>query len=198
MSHRLQDGTVAAVLSDQDALFFLLLSLFEDLDRGAARLRVFVDLYAVLAGLDAQLDWDAFWTERRADRTAGACRGALALFFAVFQAENLFPRAASGLEATIEEIRQRPCAETQAFVDGSQSVVWNKLWALSRYESPVWLNLGWWMISLPFRLAVYHPRPHRATPGALARRTVNAKKHQAPTDEPGTRHKAPGTRATRN
>ena len=161
LSRRLQDGTVAAVLSDQDALFFLLLSMFEDLDRGAARLRLFVDLYAVLTDLDATLDWDAFWIERRADRTASVCRSALGLYFAVFETEHLFPCAASSVRTTIDEMRRRPCAETQSLVEGSQAVIWNKLWALSRYENPVWLNLGWWVVSLPFRLAVYHPRPPR-------------------------------------
>lgn len=145
------------VLSEEDTLFFHLLSLFEDLDRGAARLRSFVDVHAMLVQLDARIDWVAFWEQRRVERTARVCKAVLGLFFALFNADERFPLAAGTVAAVTEQIRSRPRDETAALVGARERAFRNKLWAMRHYECPFWMSLAWWFLSLPFRLAVYHP-----------------------------------------
>jgi hypothetical protein len=151
-----------SVLSDEDALFFHLLSLFEDLDRGAARLRSFVDVYAMLVELDDRIDWPAFWERRRSERTAGVCGAALALFFALFDLAGRFPRAAGAIARAADADRSRSWDELTALIEARPGALRNKAWAIRAYECPIWMSLAWWSVSLPFRLAVYHPGPNRA------------------------------------
>jgi hypothetical protein len=151
-----------SVLSDEDALFFHLLSLFEDLDRGAARLRSFVDVHAMLVALEDRIDWPAFWERHRSERTAGPCEAALALFFALFDVAGRFPRAAGAIARTVDEVRSRSWEELGALIEARPGAFRNKLWAIRAYECPTWMSLAWWSMSLPFRLAVYRSGPNRA------------------------------------
>ena len=151
------ERTEMAVLSDADALFFHLLSLFEDLDRGSARLRSFVDIYAMLAVLDSGIDWTAFWEQRQRERTARPCQAVLGLFFVLFDAEARFPRIASTLAAMIELVRAQPRADIAALIEARAGAFANKAWAAQFYECPRSLTAAWWCVSLPFRLAVYEP-----------------------------------------
>ena len=52
-------------LSDEDTLAFLLVSLCEDLRRGACRAKHFLDLYLMLRALDSQMDWERFCERQR-------------------------------------------------------------------------------------------------------------------------------------
>jgi len=146
-----------AVLSDEDALFFHLLSLFEDLDRGAVRLRSFVDVHAMLAALDTQIDWPAFWEQRRSERTARICQAVLGLFFALLDVEGRFPHAAWTVARITEQTRTQAREEIAALIEARDGSLRNKMWALRVYECPAAVSIGWWFASLPFRLAVYHP-----------------------------------------
>jgi len=158
----------ARVLADEDVLLELLVSFFEDLDRGGGRLRSVIDLEAVLSGVEATIDWSSFWRRREQDRTAGPCAGALSVALSVLDAHERFPGAARGLASA------RPGAavdarEAAALLSGSRGRRHAKRWAIGRYDCPRWKHGAWWLASLPFRLSVYG-----AGPGAHAPRPVVA------------------------
>lgn len=162
-------GRSARVLADEDVLLHLLVSLFEDLDRGGGRLRSALDVEAVLSEVDAALDWNAFWRERTADRTSGPCASALAVVLAVLDAHERFPGAARSLLAA------RPdtvvgSLEAAALFAGSRGRRHAKRWAMDRYDCPRWKHGAWWLVSLPFRLSVYGggPRPQPSASHVVA------------------------------
>jgi hypothetical protein len=141
-----------AVPSDEDMLFLHLLSLFRDLYRGGARIRSFVDLHAMLAELDARIDWPAFWAARRTERTFRVCQTVLGMFLTLFEADERFPRAAAGV---LPEHRRCSIEEIAALVEVRERAIRNKLWALRIFECSVPRSLAYWAVSLPFRLATY-------------------------------------------
>lgn len=151
------NGIEMKVLSDNDALFFHLVSFFEDIERGAARLRSLVDVYAMLSELDMRIDWPVFWEQRRVERTARVCRAVLGTFFALFDAEERFPRVAGTVASATRQVRNRAKHQTAALLKVSGAAIRNKSWTMRFYECPVAVSLAWWFFSLPFRLAVYRP-----------------------------------------
>lgn len=159
-------GYEMAVLADEDALHFQLLGMFEDLARGTARLRAFVDLYRMLVGLDGSVDWQAFWRSRREERTLGVCRSALWVFLSLFGGDGRFEcSAASAAVAAPDRSR------AARLVEAAPGSLANKTWGAGGYECPRALSAAWWLVSLPFRLAVYQPgirRQRRALRGRPA------------------------------
>jgi len=156
--HRLRfaDGFEATVLAEEDLLAALLVSLFEDLDRRGARLRSFVDLDGVLSELDGTIDWSGFWRARAEERTQCPCASVLALFLLLLGDGGRFPNAEAHLPAAAT-VERPGWAEAAALLGQRRSRVFAKRWALRRYECPAWQHAAWWMLSLPFRLAVYRP-----------------------------------------
>lgn len=146
------NGREMAALADDDALHFQLLGMFEDLGRGTARLRAFVDLYRMLVELDGSVDWQAFWRLRREERTFGVCRSALWVFLSLFGGDGRFARSAESAAVPAPD-RSRAARLVEA-EPGSLS---NKAWAAAGYECPRALSAAWWLVSLPYRLAVYQP-----------------------------------------
>ncbi|MFM8409010.1 MAG: nucleotidyltransferase family protein [Alphaproteobacteria bacterium] len=158
----LPGGGTARVLADEDVLHELLVSFFEDLDRGGGRLRSAVDVEAVLAEVDATLDWGSFWHARAIDRTAGPCASALGVVLSSTAARDRFPGAARSVEAA------RPRAAVDAregaiLLGCSKGLRHNKRWAMDRYDCPRWKHAAWWLASLPFRISIYGRRPAPAT-----------------------------------
>jgi hypothetical protein len=152
-------GRPVTVLSDEHLLLGHLLSLFEDLDRAAARLKAFVDLDAMLTGLDAQLDWPHFFVQRRAERTARICRTVLALHVNLFACGGRFPHLAAVLAGA-----PLPRPDACTLLAAPRGALRNKRWAAGVYECSPAVTALWWAASLPFRLAVYHPgKLRRAT-----------------------------------
>ncbi len=154
----LPGGGSARVLADEDVLHELLVSFFEDLDRGGGRLRSALDVDAVLAEVDSTLDWDSFWRARKVDATAGPCASSLAVVLASLGAHERFPGASRSLAAT------RPDAavdsrDAAVLLGASKGLRHNKRWAMDRYDCPRWKHGAWWLASLPFRLSVYGTRP---------------------------------------
>ncbi|MCZ7596748.1 MAG: nucleotidyltransferase family protein [Gammaproteobacteria bacterium] len=145
-------GCEMAVLADEDVLHFQLLGMFEDLARGTARLRAFVDLYRILVELDGSVGWHEFWRLRREERTFGVCRSALWVFLSLFGGEGPFehPAAAAGVPSP-------DLSRAARLVEARPGSFANKAWAAACYECPRALSAAWWLVSLPHRLAVYQP-----------------------------------------
>lgn len=160
----LPGGATVPVLADEDLLFELLLSLFEDVDRGGASLRSCLDIDGVLAELDDRVDWTEFWSRRAADRTLRPTASALALVLALLDPTARHARAARSLEPVLDG--EQVDEETALDLLSGRCGLWrNKRWAMDRYECRRWRHAAWWLRSLPFRLSAYRAA---ASAGSLA------------------------------
>ena len=160
-------GGTARVLSDEDVLLELLVSFFEDLDRGGGRLRSAIDLDAVLAEVDASLDWSMFWRRRARDRTSGPCASALFVVLAAIDAHERFPGASRSVREARPDMAV-DAAEAAVLLSNSRGRRHAKRWAMDRYDCPRWKHGAWWLASLPFRLSVYGFAPGSHVPKSIA------------------------------
>jgi len=144
------------VLSDEYALLFHLVSYFEDLDRGAARLKNALDIWHMLAVLDAHIDWAAFFAARREEGVESICRAMLSLCMGLYPGGRRYPRV---LEALDVDPSGAPSTltERQTLIEANRGSLRSKLWASSVYDCRRILSFAWWTVSLPFRVMVYNP-----------------------------------------
>lgn len=169
--HRLE-GRSFDVLAAEDELVFDLIAIARDLERGAVRLRSFVDAYRILQEIHAGVDWQDFVRERERENLARLCLNILALFLSLFDCRDEFPALAAVVE---RDPRVRPADPVRLgrLLHPARFGLPNKLWAAKLYETSRLGFLGWWSVSLPFRLAVYRPgrwsRFKRAVRAGLSR-----------------------------
>ena len=145
------------VLSDEYELVFNLLSIFKDIEMGMARLRGFVDLYFILKEVRHQLDWSLFLQNRGRDGTRGAVLTVLALLLGLFDCAETFTEARAMLDLEPGSVKVVPAENYQPLLEGVAGATWNKIWASGVYESSRLSVLSWWLVGLPFRIAVHHP-----------------------------------------
>jgi len=144
-----------SVLSDEYEIVFSLISIFKDLERGAARLKTFVDLYFILDALESGLDWNTFVDNRRREKILKISVNILALFLDLFDCRERFPVVAQVVARERALVKSVSPEDAAAFLEASLGTLQNKRWAAAVYEcSRVQLFL-WWLVSLPFRLAVH-------------------------------------------
>ena len=143
------------VLSDEYELVFNLISIFKDLERGAARLKSFVDLYFILNALESKLDWDRFVENRRREKILGISINVLALFLDLLDCRERFPSVAQVVGREQALIKRVSAQERAAVLEASIGRLQNKLWTAGMYECSRLQLFLWWLISLPFRLAVH-------------------------------------------
>jgi hypothetical protein len=145
------------VLSDEYEIVFNAITIFKDLEMGIARLRAFVDLYVILKALNDEVDWEAFLLRRRDEEVLRIVVKVLDLLFELFQCRTEF----SMLDAVIMRERKRlnlgPTEEYHALMASAPGAARNKVWASGLYECSRFRLLSWWILSYPFRLAVYQP-----------------------------------------
>jgi hypothetical protein len=151
------DARSLDALSDDYSLTLNLLSSLKDIERGAFRLRSFVDLWMILKEVDAHIAWDDFFVERHQENVRRICTSILALFLQVFHAEATFPHLARALtrQAGVSRVARREVAIqliAPTFVGLAR-----RLWTARLYEiSPV-RHFAWWAVSLPVRINVHNP-----------------------------------------
>jgi hypothetical protein len=143
------------VLSDEYELVFSLVSIFKDLERGAARLKSFVDLYFILNALESKLDWDRFVENRRREKILGISINVLALFLDLFDCRERFPSVTQVVGREQALIKRVSAQDSAALLEASIGRLQNKLWTAEMYECSRLQLFLWWLISLPFRLAVH-------------------------------------------
>jgi hypothetical protein len=147
-------------LSDEDALAFLLLSSFTDLQHGKLRLKSVVDAGHLLRALDEGTDWQAFLAARAAEGTLRPTAAVLRMLLALLDAEADFPRLG-------ETLRGSPCPETGVLdpaslvelVNGRDASLRNRLWGLRLYDAPLWLCAVWAVLAVPVKAGVYRRWP---------------------------------------
>ena len=144
------------VLSDEYALLHHLLSFFEDLDRGAGKVKNVVDIYQMLRVLDDSIDWMGFFARRENENVATICRSMLRLTLDLFQCSERFPNASAALGVRPVHV-PNTWEDIRTLIESPRSGPKNKLWASRVYDCSHATSFAWWIISLPFRVSVYHP-----------------------------------------
>jgi hypothetical protein len=148
------------VLSDEYEVVFSLISLFKDLERGAGRLKAFVDLYRILSTVDRNLDWTKFVENRRRERILSISMNMLALFLKLFDCTERFPHVADVVGRNRRLSGSVSCNDGMALLEASPGALKNKFWGASLYECSRTQVFLWWLGSLPFRLAVHERGKH--------------------------------------
>ncbi|HEY8153598.1 MAG TPA: nucleotidyltransferase family protein [Myxococcota bacterium] len=115
-------------LSDEDMLAFLLVSLCEDLRRGAGRAKHFLDLYLILRALDARIDWERFCERQRAQGVLKPSINVLATFFALWGCAAEFPGVARALERRLRLVELRDAEEALALIERPRGSAENRVW----------------------------------------------------------------------
>ncbi len=152
-------GREYAVLSDEYEVVFSLISIFKDLERGAARLKALVDLHFVLLALDARIDWPRFLENRRREKLHRVSVGVLTLFLELFDPADRLPNVAA---AVARARLAGPSTDPSELLTAPRGALRNKLWAADYYECSRLRVFLWWLVSLPFRVAVHARTGRRA------------------------------------
>lgn len=145
------------VLSDEYEVVFHIVSIFKDLELGMARLKTFIDLYFILSKVSRQIDWEAFLERRKREGIRRVTLTILALFLGFFDCRDNFREVAAVVTREEKLLKLIPARNHQALMETSPGATWNKLWASNVYECPRFAVFLWWVVSFPFRLAVYQP-----------------------------------------
>jgi hypothetical protein len=145
------------VLSDEYEVVFHILSIFKELEMGMARLKTFIDLYMILSKVSRQIDWEAFLECRERERIREVSLTILALFLGFFDCRDNFREVAAVVAREDKLLKLIPARNHQALMEASPGAAWNKLWASNAYECPRFAVFLWWVVSFPFRQAVYQP-----------------------------------------
>lgn len=145
------------VLSPEYVLTLNLLSSLKDIERGALRLRSFVDLWMILQSVDSGLDWDRFFLEREEENVRLPCAAVLHLFLVLFQAANRFSRTADAVshQHGVARLAGRDAALrliAPTFLGPAR-----RLWTARQYETAGARHAAWWALSLPVRLNAHKP-----------------------------------------
>jgi hypothetical protein len=123
-------GSTVDTLCDEQMLAFLLLSACNDLKRGAARIKHFLDIYLVLRELEPQIDWEVFLEGRRPEGLLGVSVNVLAILLCVWGCGAEFPRLAEALERRRWMIELDDEAEAVALLErprgDPKNVVWRR------------------------------------------------------------------------
>ena len=143
------------VLSHEYEIVSNALSTFRDIQRGAIRLRAFVDLYRLLEVADSRIDWDRFLAKRREERIAAITVNVLAMLFTVLDCGGRFPGSAGMVDRASDLLVELPEGGCARLFDPGRGALANRAWTSSVYECSRTRVAVWWVLSLPFRMAVY-------------------------------------------
>jgi putative nucleotidyltransferase-like protein len=165
-----------SVLSDEYEVVFSLISIFKDIERGAARLKSFVDLYFILTALETRLDWPAFVENRRRERVERIAVNILSLLLDLFDCRDRFPAAAQVVALEHSLIKNISAEHAAELLEATQGALRNKLWASGAYQCSRFQVFLWWLVSLPFRLLVYDSGKYRRFNSRLQKRISSVRK----------------------
>ncbi len=150
------EGRRVPTLSDESMLLFFALSFFEDLDRGAGRLKSVVDLDTMVHALNGRTDWPAFFARAGTERVERIVRSVLALVLDLMQSGPRCPALVAALERAPHRA-PTDWPERRRLLESAPGSLSNKLWAADLFACGRAPALAWWGLSLPFRLSTYDP-----------------------------------------
>lgn len=160
------------VLSDESALLFLAVSFFEDIERGAGKLKSAIDIERMASVMEGQTNWQALLQRAEAEGFGRIFPAILRLTSDLASSRERMPM----LAAELDKIPTRAPAtwkDRSALLEAPRGSLRNKLWAWRLYDYPRPLAIAWWALSLPARRAIYapvrffgsRPRPGPPAPG---------------------------------
>jgi hypothetical protein len=126
-----------------------------DLQVGGLTLRPFVDMYKILTSRGDELDWDEFFAQRRRERIFSSSTYFLRLLLDVFDCRAELSHLGDYLERSPGTARPSLDIGLQGALHSDHLDWRQKLAALRLYDTSLAGALGWWALSLPFRVAVY-------------------------------------------
>ena len=175
-------------LSDEDTLAFLLVSLCEDLRRGACRAKHFLDLYLMLRALDPQIDWERFCERQREQGVLKVSINVLAVFLALWGCAAEFPGAAGALGRRLRLVELRDAEEALALMERPRGSAENRALVPPRLPA----------FAVPLLGVAAHARPS-ATPWRACSRRGGSCCPRAERRADGARspHSRPGRRGGR-
>lgn len=144
------------VLSDEYQLVLTLISIFKDLERGAAGLKPFVDLYFILSAVSRDLDWDGFLKRRRRENILRISVNILDLFMGLFDCHDRFPEVSDAVARQQQLVVAVSSEHLHMLIEAQPGALRNKIWAAGIYDCSRIHVFFWWLLSLPFRLAVHN------------------------------------------
>ncbi len=144
-----------SVLSDEYAIVTHALGAFKDIELGVCTLKPFVDLFQIIRAAGADLDWEEFFERREREGISRIIAGILAMTLVLLECDSEFANLCECLRRRGEDPRLQSARHVLALAPGKRKhSLKNRRWAWSRYELSLARALGWWLISLPFRIAV--------------------------------------------
>ena len=144
-----------STLSDEYALVTQVLGAFKDIELGVSTLKPFVDLYWMLPQVDTSIEWSEFFDRRRAEGIARLTAAILGMTLALFDCATRFPGLSECAFRHNGHQRIPSAGEALALASGKpKHSLENRRWAWALYELNPLRSLGWWLASLPFRVAM--------------------------------------------
>jgi hypothetical protein len=140
--------------SDEYELVLQILGVLTDLQVGKLGLRSMVDIYRILKRVDAAMDWPGFFDWRARERILRPAVYALALALDVLDCHHEFAALHAALEPRRSSLPPTDPA-CRAVLASRPLALGQKLLALRIYETSLARSVGWWLVSLPVRLAVH-------------------------------------------
>jgi hypothetical protein len=154
-------------LSDADTLAFLLLSLCEDLRRGACRAKHFLDLYLMLRALEPRTDWEGFCEHQREQGVLKVAINVFAVFFALWGCAPEFPAVSRALDRRLRLVELRDAEEAVVLVERPRGSPENRLWFRRVYPRSPSRYWAWRLTrDLPHTLARLQPSRGFVLPGS--------------------------------
>ncbi|MCM8775531.1 MAG: nucleotidyltransferase family protein [Candidatus Omnitrophica bacterium] len=144
------------VLSPEYELVMQILSIFGDLQQGWFKFKSLLDAVMVLRSFSDSFDWDDFFRRRRKEKIFVVSVNILDLILDMTDSYDTFSGLADYLRNHDSVIRLKNRADKRSLFSRHPFGMKQKGWGHSLYESPTWVVLGWWALSLPFRLLVHH------------------------------------------
>jgi hypothetical protein len=148
-------GRVYRAPSVEYELVLRIIGALTDLQIGGLTLRAFVDMYKILTSIGDDIDWDEFFAQRRRERIFSSSTYFLRLLFDIFDCRAELGRLGDYLERSHGSARPSLDIGFQGALHSDHLSWRQKLAALRLYDTSLAGALGWWALSLPFRLAVY-------------------------------------------
>jgi hypothetical protein len=148
------DGHPYETASDEYELVMQILGVVTDLQVGKLTLRSLVDIYRVLKTAGEGMDWSEFLAWRRRERILRPSAYVLAVVLEVLACRDEFPALDATLGPMLGSLPPTSLASRAVLKSRSLDPA-QKLLALRIYEAPLPASLIWWLLSLPFRIAVY-------------------------------------------
>ena len=156
------NGSPYETASDEYELVLQILGFVTDLQVGKLTLRSPIDIYRILRAVEGTLDWPEFFAWRRRERILRPSLYVLSAALDVLDCHDEFPTLAGHLEAASPGLPPTSVA-LRALLDSRPLAPAQKLAAFRIYDARPAAAFTWWLVSLPFRVAVYGVTDRRRT-----------------------------------